>query len=301
MAMSDKREYTLPVKVKMTGFDTKRYAVVSADTTMVLQVESTGFRALLLSLKKESMTFVLDVKNEAVRRYSRERDPVVDLYRVAAVSDISTQLSDMLSFVGVRYLGSTKDSISIVLNERRSKTFHPDLSNLKINYSDGYGLYGEPMVSPAEVTLYGSSEVLDAIDKVGVCPVVLNNVCETGNYQVSIDSCWKTLGDIYSSTNSLTINIPVKRYVERQYVVPVMVADADSSRDLHLYPDHVKLRVWVVQEDVSTVSADNFRVSVDYREILSGASKLKLRVNRFPRNVRVRKVDPEEIEYVIIK
>ena len=39
MAMSERKEYNLPVKVKMTGFDTKRYAVVSADTLMMLQVE----------------------------------------------------------------------------------------------------------------------------------------------------------------------------------------------------------------------------------------------------------------------
>ena len=48
MAMSEKREYNLSVKLRMTGFDLKRYAVLNADTVMTLQVESTGFNALLL-------------------------------------------------------------------------------------------------------------------------------------------------------------------------------------------------------------------------------------------------------------
>ena len=97
MAMSERKEYNLPVKVKMTGFDTKRYAVVSADTLMMLQVESTGFNVFFLGLKKEPLTIEFDIKNEAVHRHSQRRETVVDLFRTVAVADLSTLLSDLLS------------------------------------------------------------------------------------------------------------------------------------------------------------------------------------------------------------
>lgn len=301
MAMSENKEYNLPVKVSMTGFDMKRYAVVEADTSLVLQVQSTGFNALILSLKRSHQTFVLDIKNEAVRHYSRSRGEGRTLCHSVAVADLSAQLSDMLSSVGAHYLGSTKDSLTLLLNERHSKSFVPDLGNLKINFSEGYGLYGEPMVSPSEITLYGSSDVLAAIESVGVREMTLNNVCETSTYRVPVDTRWKALGDVFASTEVVTVNIPVKRYVERQYSVPVTVAEADSSHSLHLYPDHVTLHVWVAQEDIAAVSADRFAVTANYRDIQAGEQHLKLCVSRFPRNVRIRKVEPEKIEYVIIK
>lgn len=301
MAMSEKKEFSFPVKVVMSGFDAKRYAVVNADTTMMLQMESTGVRALLLSLKKEPLTFVLDIKNDAVRRYSRQRGAVTDLFRTVAIADLSVPLSDMLSSEGVRFLGSTKDSLQLVLNERESKVFRPELNNLKINFADGFGLYGEPLVSPTEITLYGSPEVLAAITQVSVCPEVLNDVRETSTYSVAIDTSWKKLGDVFCSANMLTVNIPVKRYVEQHYTVPVTVMGADSSHNLHLYPERVTLHVWVAQDDLASVTADRFAVSANYDDILSGRQRLRLYVNRFPRNVRIRKIEPEEIEYVIIK
>lgn len=301
MAMSETREYTLSVKLRPSGFDPKRYAVASADTSLSLQVESTGFNMLVLSLRKEPPSFLFDIRNEAVKHYLRQRGEVEDLYRSVAVTDVSSLLSDQLSSTGVRVIGSAKDSLLFILNERAHKVFRPDLGKIKINFSDGYGLYGEPMVSPSEVTLYGSPDALATIEKVGVKAETLNDVRETGTYRIPLDDKWKSLGDIFASTEMLTVNIPVKRFVEREYLVPVSVATPDTSRRLRLYPDHVTLRLWVAQEDVATISADRFTVTADYNDILAGEKKLKLCVSRFPRNVRIRSIEPIEIEYVIIK
>ena len=291
----------MPVRVKMTGFDTKHYAVVKADTSLMIQVEATGFNALILGLKKEPLTFELDIKNEAVHRYSHQRDAVLDLFRTVALVDVSSQLFDQLSSFGVHYLGSVRDSLVLVLNERASKVFRPELDNLKINFSEGFGLYGEPIVSPAEVTLYGSPEVLASIDHVGVKNISIDGVRETGTFRVPLDEAWKNLGDVFSSADMLTVNIPVKRFVEQHFTVPVTILGADSSQAVRLYPDHVTFHVWVAQDDFAAVSADRFAASVLYDDILSGAQRLSLHVDRFPRNVRIRKVEPEEIEYVVIK
>ena len=48
--MSEVREYPVRVKVEMTGFDRRHYAVVEADSMLTLQVEATGFSTLLMSL-----------------------------------------------------------------------------------------------------------------------------------------------------------------------------------------------------------------------------------------------------------
>lgn len=303
MAMSEPMEYSLPVKVKATGFDTKRYAVVKSDTSVVLQVRSTGFNALILSLEKTHHTFELDIRNEAVRHYSSQRSGREDLCFSVALADLSVQLSEMLSSVGVHYTGSARDSLTWVLNERSSRVYSPDLGKLRINFADGYGLYGEPEVSPTEVVLYGPADVLATIGSVGVRSMTLNDVRETGTYRVPLDMIWKAQGDVYSSTEELTVNIPVKRYIERQYSVPVTVTGIDSAtvHNLRLYPDHVELNVWVAQDDLASVSAERFTVTVSYDDILADQQHLKLRISRFPRNVRIRSVVPSEIEYVIIE
>ena len=301
MAMSESHEYTLPLRVQFGGYDAKRYAVVRIDTSLTLKAEATGFNALFYSLRREPPMVQLDLTSELVHRYARRRGEVTDLYRSVAVNDLSPQLSSQLDAIGIHYVGSARDSLRIVLNERASRTFVPDLGALRINFSDGYGLYGEPQVTPGEVTLYGPRDVLDTIERLCVEPVELNNVLESGTFVVSLDATWRQMGDVYSSADAISVYIPVKRFIERRFTVPVTVADADSTHALHLYPDHVELDVWVAQDDLASVSADRFTVSADYGDILAGLQRLKLRVSRFPRNVRIRSVSPSEIEYVIIK
>lgn len=302
VAMSEKHEYSIPVKVEMTGFDAKRYAVLEADSSLMLQIESSGFNALFLSLKKEPVTIQVDMQKENVRRYRRHSvDGRGDLCRAVSVSDLSGLLERQLSSYGIRQLGSNKDSLMLILGERSSKTFRPDISDVRINFADGYGLYGQPLLVPAEVTLYGPQEILATISQLKVQPVEFDNVHETANFRVALDTSWKALGDIYTSDSRLTIRIPVERYVEREYSVPVTIEDVDTTMHIRLYPDHATLRVWVAEEDVPTVTADRFKLSADYRDILSQTPKLKLRLSQFPESVRVRSIGPEEIQYVIIK
>ena len=301
MALSESHEYSLPVKVRFSGYDAKRYAVVHIDTSLILKVEATGFNALFYSLRREPMTVQLDMNSEAVYRYAHRRGEVTDLYRSVAVNDLSSQISSQLYSLGIHYGGSAKDSLQLVLNERASRTYIPDLEALRINFSDGYGLYGEPQVTPGVVTLYGPREVLDTIDRIGVKPVVLNKVLQSGTFIVSLDATWRQAGDVYSSVDAISVYIPVKRFIERRFSVPVTVAGDDSTHDLRLYPDRVELNVWVAQDELATVSADRFTVSASYDDIRSGLQRLKLCVSRFPRNVRIRSVNPSEIEYVVIK
>ena len=56
MALSESHEYSLPVKVRFSGYDAKRYAVVHIDTSLILKVEATGFNALFYSLRREPLT-----------------------------------------------------------------------------------------------------------------------------------------------------------------------------------------------------------------------------------------------------
>lgn len=301
VAMSESQEYTIPVKVEMQGFDTKRFAVVRADSVLSLQVRSTGFNAMILSLRTETLTVALDMNNEFVHRYSQQRGAETDYYRVVAVGDLSSQLNNQLSSMGVHMVGSPKDSLLLILNERYSRTFVPDINNLRINFSDGYGLYGEPTMTPKEVTLYGSREVLSSIDHIGVKSTVLNDVRASGTYTLALDDSWRSQGDVYASAEQLTVEIPVKRFIERRFSIPVTIPDADSTHSLRLYPDRAELHVWVAQDDLATVSSDRFEVTASYDDIRSGAQRLKLSVSRFPRNVRIRNLNPAEIEYVIIK
>ncbi len=302
VAMSEWREYPLNVKVEMSGFDKRRYAVVEADTSLTLQVESNGFNMLVLGLRKEPLTLHLDIRGEAVRQYLRRDGERIYQMRSVALSDLGDEIRNQLSSYNIKQTGSSgKDSLQLVLRERSSRVFKPDISEVKINFAEGYGLYGEPTLTPSEVILYGSEEVLDRIETLKMAPTVLNGISETGYHRLFLDPRWKEEGDLYASTEMFQLYVPVETYVERRYEIPVTVLGADTNVRLRLYPEKVKLNLWVAQCDLPSVSPERFVVMADYHDIILGQQPLKLRLSRFPEMVRIRSMEPTEVQYVIIK
>lgn len=299
MAMSERREYPLYVRVEMSGYDVRRYAAVEADTALTLQVEANGFNMLVLGLRKESVTLNLDMRGETVRRYERHEGEQVRQVRAVAVADLAEEFRRQLSDYNIRQTGSGKDSLLLVLAERSSRVFRPDISKVSVGFAEGYGLYGEPRLSPAEVTLYGSKEALDRIDTLRIAPTTLEGLSATGRHRLFLDPEWKKAGDLYASTEILQLYVPVESYVEREYEVPVTVLGADTNVRIRLYPERVRLSLWVARRDLAAVSPERLAVTADYRDISDG--RMKLRLARFPEVARVRSMVPAEVRCVVIK
>lgn len=296
VAMSEMREYPLKVRVEMTGFDRNRYAVLQTDSVVTLQVSSTGFNALLYSLKGDSLLLQLNVNGEEVRRYARHDERCWSV----AVSDLGAPLATLLSDRGMSVVGSAKDSLRLVLAERTSKVLPVDISQVKTTFAEGYGLYGEPTVTPSTITLYGDEQALSKIDKVKVLPIEIKSLKENASFALPIDTCWQG-DDIHASAGKVILRMEVEQFVERIYQLPITVEGIDSLTRINLYPDKVTLRAWIPRRDIASVTAARFALAVDGRDLSAHTSKLKVRLVRFPHNVRLHSLSPEEVGYVVIK
>ena len=269
---------------------------------MNVQVESTGFNALLYSLKKQPVVLRVNMNNEGVRHFTRQGEHGEQICRSVAVKDLGNQLSTELSKMGLRLSQEENgnDSLRLVLSERKSKVFRVDISEVKTTFAEGYGLYGEPTVTPSEVTLYGDEDVLSKIERVGVKPLEIKDLKSDGTFSLVLDTTWHS-SDVFASTDKVTLTVPVEQYVEREYEIPIAVEGIDSLMRMNLYPDKATLRVWVPRSDVASMSAERFTVSVDYRDVIAHSSRLKTRLTRFPQKVRVHSLTPEEVKFVVIK
>lgn len=284
--MSEPHEYTLPVAVDIKGVDTIRYAVVHADTLINLKVEMPGFNAAIISLLNQRPKIEMGM-------------PDGGLCRSIAVEDTRENLRQQLSGYGVVRVVDTRDSIRLRLAERASRTFHVRLDSVDFSFSEQYGLYGEPKVEPAVVTLYGADSLLALVDEVQVAKSNITGISSTSTYNLALDPVWQRLGDVRPSVSEVKVYLPVESYVERDYTVPIVVDGADTSVRLRLYPAEVRVRAWVAKRDIER--NPEFRVTIDYQEILDGATRQKPRLRQFPAYLRPRSVEPEEVQCLIIK
>ena len=285
-SMSEEHEYPLDVNVEMTGYDTVRYAVLQADTSLHMQVEMSGFNAAAISLLKLRPSVSVDMIDEG-------------LYRSVALADVSDNLRGQLSSLGVKRVVSGRDSLRLQLAERGQRTFRVLLDSVDFSFSDQYGLYGQPSVTPATVTLYGADSVLATIGELQVAHVKLEDISQTSTFRLPLFSVWEHLGDVRTTATEVDVYVPVEAYVEREYSAPIEVIGSDSTVRMRLYPDMAKVRVWVAQRDLDRVP--EFRVAIDYADVLAGGDRLEPRLVSFPSWVRPRSVEPAEVHCVIIK
>ncbi len=288
VSMSETRDFPLQVQVSLSGYDVDRYAVLQADSTVTFQVKISGFSALALGLRRSPVVLPVEMGGHATRR-------------AVAVADLADPLRQQLSRYRLHAVASQRDSLRLVLAPRASKTLPVDIGTLQVSFADGYGLYGEPEVSPAEVTLYGPQATLDRIASLQLAPAAIANLNATASHRLPLDPVWERYGDVAVSATHVSVNLPVRPYVERAFSLPVVVLPADSSLQLRLYPDRATVRLWIARDDLGTVSPSHFTLAVDRADILAGRSSLTPRLTRFPDHVRVRSIEPAELQYVIIQ
>lgn len=286
VSMSEVHDYPLHVRVEMTGYDTVRYAVVRADTALMLQAEMSGFNAAAIDLLGLTRSVSVEMSDDG-------------LYRSVAFADIHDNLRQQLASRGVRRVSSQHDSLRLVLTERQHRTYRVSLDSVRFSFSEQYGLYGEPRVTPSTVTLYGPDSILNAIGDLQVVPSEYSDISATATYRLRLDPVWERLGDVRASASEVEVYLPVEAYVEREYRIPIRVEGADTTVRLRLYPDEARVRVWVAQRDLERMP--EFQVAISYADVLAGAGRLKPRLVQFPSWVRPRSVEPSEVHCVVIK
>ncbi len=286
VSMSEVREYPMRVHIEMTGYDTMRYALVRADTSLSVQAWMSGFNAMAISMLHVDGSAKVDMSDG-------------ELYRAVAFADVSDHIRQQIASKGVRRITSGHDSIRLVLAERGSRAFRVSLDSARFSFCEQYGLYGEPRVTPSTVTLYGADSLLDKVGTVHVVGTDIEGVSHTASYRLQLDPVWERLGDVRTSDTEVEVYLPVETYVEREYTTPIVVRGADTSVRIRIYPEEATVHVWVARRDMERVP--EFVVAISYDDVLAGAYRLEPQLVQFPSWMRPRSVEPAEVQCVIIK
>ena len=285
VSMSEISEYPCTVKVEYEVYDDVRYSLLQADTALLLQIQCSGYDALLRSLNNETPT--LKVKM-----------PGSGLHRSIAVASLSGVIQTQLGSGIVKY-SSQKDSLRIVLAARSHRTFRPQLDDVKFTFAEQCGLYGEPVISPAEIVLYGPEELLDKIPEVRAKKTQIDNISESSTIELELDPVWRSLGDVKASNTKINVYLPVENYVEREFRIPVQVEGADTNVRIRIYPENVTVRAWVPASDLAR--SPDLKVVVNYSDVLAENNSVRLRLVEYSSYLRPHSIEPNEVQCIVIK
>lgn len=294
--MSDTYVYEQSYPLEFTGYNKEKYALVHDNIMVPMKLKSTGFQYLYSLVADRNAKILLDVEK------------VVDEAELGALKAISLRsckhdICKELSFVSKKEIEFLTDTVRFSVAKRQSRKIKPSLKDVTFSFAPQCGVYGNVELTPDSVIVYGSSESLKKITDVKIKPCDISNISESNSYELELEplsEIYPDLPDLFYSSDKVKIHVPVERYTELSVLVPIKFYSSDSLVDVRLYPESVEVLVDVALKDYKSIKPQMFTASVEYTGDLT-RDALSVGLSKFPSTVRIKKVIPEQVQYVIIK
>ena len=157
-----------------------------------------------------------------------------------------------------------------------------------------YLVYGDPIIEPAVITVYGPKSVLDTMDVIVTAPFNATNANAALTKTLPLDYCG---GVIQGAEPTVKVTVRVEQYTETLVKVPVTVTD---SLQVRFFPETMDVKCLVPICDFASLSPAAFQVLADTAQMHLRQPLLDIRLTKAPEHVQVIKTEPDQVEYLIV-
>ncbi len=204
-----------------------------------------------------------------------------------------------------------KKEISQVITGFYPDTLYFDFTNRKekrvpvqlitaIKYQSQFTQSDNISISPAYIILNGPAEVIDKITQWRSDTLRLNNVNETVNTNLSLQSVKE--GNLSIYPKNVQVNIPVDEFTEKALLIPVRLINNRSYSDVKIFPSKVKITFTTSFNRYAETDEDLFEATTDLELWrLHNYKTLPVVVSKIPKYCKIVKIEPSNIDFIIKK
>lgn len=194
--------------------------------------------------------------------------------------------SDLTSFTP-SYISFAFNVVSV----KKLPVVFDGLANLAV----GYQLDGDITLTPDSVIALSSKNVLDTIKYAYTVRDTLNI---DGNKNIKIKL--RPTKGVYFKPDEIILNVPVDEFKEREVNVPVKCVNLPKDLDIKFFPPSVKINFFIGSKRSNLIESSDFQVIVDYLDIKERElNSIPIRVIEYPDYIRIRSLEPSEVEYIL--
>ena len=170
---------------------------------------------------------------------------------------------------------------------------------IDLNYTlDGqYDITDSVIYKPRFVTVSSIKSIIDTLSFVKTQKLSLSKLDSSASIKVALYK-GPQAGLLKYSTDSVSVTLKVEKVTEAEYTIPVSISG--NGENVKIFPDKVEIVCRVPLSVYPHIEASDFSAQVQYLPKLIKEKKLKVVLVRIPEKVKVLKIIPEEVEYIII-
>jgi YbbR domain-containing protein len=198
---------------------------------------------------------------------------------------------------GIQVLDMVPDSVFVDLDRTGHKKVGVVL-DYSVSFREGYGQVGPTAVIPESITVTGAETLLRTIDSWSTVRGTFENL--KAPVEADLALAPSPIYMLSLSTATVHIKINVEPFAEKVFGgLPVEVRSEAPNREVILLPPKIEIVARGGIKQLSNISASDFRVSINYRAILTDTTGIVDPDITAPQGIQVVSRRPEHLQYVV--
>lgn len=259
------------------------------DSILSFRVSSGGFELLTLKYLTRKRPILVDLNELELEQAGKNYTATFSTSKIS--KDIINKLN-----IAQEYVSISPANIYFRLESLYSKMVKV-VPRLKLDFEKQYQLTDSLSASPDSVLVIGPEKLLEQIDYLETVEQEVNMINQSQVLNTNL-LLPERLNGIKVSPNEVEIAISVKKYTESTIKIPVV--NSSSKYKIKTYPDLVTITYLVTLDDFKRVNEEMFTASVEIGTN-TNSNLLKVKLEHMPSFVKITKIDPEEVEYLLLK
>lgn len=287
--LSDQYNESFFFRVNYINAPKKQMLTSIIDTNLNITVEAKGFEMMNLILSEDLENLNIDLnKCEIIHKDE-------DVYYITT-SELKEKISESIR------IPLDQIEISSQKLEFRMETLFEKIvvvnNQMKFNFAPQYKLYNSIIISPNEIKIFGPKNILDTINNIYTENKNILNISNFIDENIGLINPNKDL--IHFSEDKVNIKAKVEKFTESSIEMPIDLSNINYK--IKAFPNTVKVFFTVAQKDFSNIRQSQFKVQANLKNTdILNANKLQLKIIEKPDFVIGVRMQPSEIEFLIIK
>lgn len=285
------KNYTDEIRYNITFSNAPKDLILtnSGDSLLTIGMNAQGFELLVAKYAQKRRTLNIDLSTLKIRS-------VADGYSAFLPSAyIIEQLGSQIRFEKeITYV--KPDTLFFRFSEiyRKQVVVKPDVT---FTLNGQYDITDSIKIKPEYITVSSIKSIIDTLSFVKTRQLQLNQLDSNVSTRVALFKGPQERLIKYSA-DSVTVAIKVEKVTEAGYTVPVSIKG--NGENVKIFPDKVEIICRVPLSEYSHIEKSDFATEVDYLPAVKPEKKLRVKITEKPSGVRILKIVPDEVEYIII-
>ncbi|MFZ4546015.1 MAG: CdaR family protein [Bacteroidales bacterium] len=285
------KDYTDEIKYNITFVNAPKDLILtnSGDSILKIGMNAQGFELLAAKYARQDHNLTIDLSTLKIR-------PTAEGYMAYLPSaGIVSQLGSQIHF---------KTEITSIKPDtlffRFSEVFRKQVPvKMDVNYTlnGQYDVTDSLACKPQFITVSSIKSIIDTISFVRTYQINLSRLDSSVSSKVALYKGSHANLLKYSS-DSVTIKLGIEQVTEAGYNVPVSISG--NGEAIKIFPNKVEIVCRVPLSAYPTIDASDFSTEVIYQPELIKENKLRVNLTKSPGKARILKINPPEVEYIII-